>query len=145
MKIYIGSDHAGFDLKEKLKDYLRKQDYAFEDIGTYSKEPVDYPDIAKSLIMKITSGMDNKGILICATGIGMTIAANRDNMIRAALCQDVRTAKMSREHNDANILVMGSEIVSDEMSRQITKTFLETKFSNEERHKRRIDKLDFKN
>jgi len=137
MKILIASDHGGFELKEKIKAKLKK--YDVEDLGG-TEEPCDYPDYAKKLCKKIKK--DELGILICGTGIGMSIAANRFKGIRAALCYDEYSAKMSREHNDANVLVLGGRTLSFEKAEKIVDIWLNTKFSGEERHERRIRKID---
>jgi len=141
MKVIIGSDHVGFELKEKIKKYLEKQNYPFKDIGIHSKEPVDYPDIAYNVSNEVIKNKNSKGILICATGIGMSIVANKTLGIRAALCHNEFMAKLSREHNDANILVLGSKIIKSNLIEEIVRIFLETDFSDEERHKRRVSKI----
>jgi len=143
MKVYVASDHRGFSLKGVLLSYIEELGYTCFDVGTYSPEPIDYPDVAKKLAEKVLSNSEYKGIGICGTGIGISIALNRYRGIRAALCHDVNTAKMSREHVDANVLVIGSDVIkSRNLAAEIIKTFLETEFSNEERHKRRIKELD---
>ncbi|MEW5800804.1 MAG: ribose 5-phosphate isomerase B [bacterium] len=141
MLISIGSDHGGFELKEFLKAYLKSQDYQVEDIGTYSPESVDYPDIGKCLVKNIVDKKSEKGILICGTGIGMSIVANRYPGIRAALCSEPMSARLSREHNDANVLVLGGRVIGREMAVEITKTWLATPFSGG-RHSGRIAKID---
>ncbi len=141
MKIIIASDHAGYKLKEELKQYLKSLGHEPEDLGTDSEESVDYPDYAKKAANKVAKEKV-KGILICGTGIGMSIAANKVKGIRAALCHNEQTAKAAREHNDANVLCMGSRIISSEMAKKITKIFLETEASAEERHRKRVKKLE---
>ncbi len=141
-KIIIGSDHAGYELKEKCKKYLKEVlKKEFEDIGVFSPESSDYPDIAHRVADAISKGIYERGILICGTGIGMSIVANRYRGVRAALCHDIYTAKYSRLHNDANILVMGGRTVGEGVAFEMIKTFLETPFEGG-RHKRRIDKID---
>ena len=141
MKIIIGTDHAGFQLKEKVKLYLKELKHDVEDIGTFSEEPIDYPKIAKKAAEKVAKSK-GEGILICGTGIGMCIAANKIKGIRAALCYDEYTSKVAREHNNANILCLGSRTESSKDYKKIIKTFLKTDFSNEERHKRRVKQMD---
>jgi len=133
---FIASDHRGC----ALKDYLKER-FAFVDLGTFSCEKkVDYPDYANKLV-KYVLKEKSMGILICSTGIGMSIAANRHKGIRAALCHNEGLAEIARYHNDANILVLGGDYVTPEVAEKIVKTFFEGKFSSEERHKRRIKKL----
>lgn len=139
--IAIGSDHGGFALKQEIIDYLEKNGYSYQDVGAYEPEAVDYPDIAKQVVELILHGKAEKGILICGTGIGISIAANRYQGIRAALCHDCFSAEATRLHNDANILAMGGRVIGGELARKITHTFLNTPFSEDERHKRRIGKI----
>lgn len=137
--IYLGSDHAGFGLKVVLIQHLRDKNIAFEDLGTFSEESVDYPLIAKKLCVKISE--EDKGILICGTGIGMSIASNRFKHIRAALCYDVDSAKLSRNHNNANVLVLKGRNQEQSESIKILDAFLEAQFEGG-RHQRRIDELN---
>ena len=141
MRIAIACDHGGFHLKEHIKKYLTEKGIEIVDHGTYNEDSVDYPDFAEKLCKDITSGESGaeRGILICGTGIGISIAANKCKGIRAALCADVFSAKMSREHNNANVIAIGARIVGAELAKDIVKTFLTTDFSGEERHQRRID------
>lgn len=140
--IGIGCDHGGYELKQEIIKLLQDNTMAFKDFGTYSKESVDYPDYAKAVSKAIVEGECDKGILICGTGVGISIAANRINGIRAALCSDCYTAQATREHNNANILVLGGRTVGVEVAKKIVKTFFATEFSNDERHIRRIDKIE---
>ncbi len=140
MKIIIGSDHAGFDLKQEIKRHLKDLNYEFEDLGCYSKESCDYPDYGFKVAERVAKE-NGKGILICGSGIGMSIAANKVKGVRAALCQNEEEAKLSREHNNSNILCLGARIISPENAKNIVKIWLETKFSGEERHERRIKKI----
>ena len=140
MKIAIGSDHAGYELKEKLKSFLIKEGYEVEDFGTDSNEPADYPDFAKR-VSEAVLGDCEFGILICGSGIGMSIAANKFPGIRAALCTSPELAKASREHNNANILTLGARFTEEDPAKKIVKTFLETEFTGEERHVRRLKKI----
>ena len=138
MKIIIGSDHGGYTLKEQVKDHLKNHE--LEDLGTSSEESCDYPDYAKKVAQKVAQ-TGAIGILICGTGIGMSIAANKIEGIRAALCYDEYTTRMAREHNDANILCMGARTTKEDDALKIVDIFISTKASSEERHKRRVSKL----
>jgi ribose 5-phosphate isomerase B len=141
MKLYLGSDHAGFEMKEKLKSYLKRAGYDFEDCGTNSTEPVDYPDIASKVAVKVSKARGSKGILICGTGTGMVIAANKIRGIRAAEAYDNYSAKMSRNDNDANVLGLRGRNFPYEKAKKTVSVWLKTPFSNEARHKKRIDKI----
>jgi len=142
MNIIIGSDHAGFELKEKCKAYLKNElGKEVEDIGVYDTRSSDYPDIGHRLAEEIANGNYKMGILICGTGIGMSMVANRYKGVRAALCHDLYTARYSRLHNDANILVMGGRVIGDGLAFEMVRVFLETPFEGG-RHRRRIEKID---
>jgi len=138
--IAIASDHAGFALKSVLKRELEALGYAPLDLGTDDTASVDYPDYADRLAQAVKAGKALSGVLVCGTGIGISIAANRHREIRAALCQDVTTARLSREHNDANVLVLGGRIVGEEVARECLKVFLATPFAGG-RHEGRVAKL----
>jgi ribose 5-phosphate isomerase B len=140
MLVAIGSDHGGFRLKEEIKELLAEENITFKDFGTYSAESVDYPDIAKQVGEAIVSGEYTKGILICGTGIGIGIAANKIKGIRAALCHDVFSAKMTREHNDSNVLTMGERVIGPGLARMIVSTWLSTEFIGG-RHAKRVEKI----
>ncbi len=140
--IAIGCDHGGFDLKEKVKKYLEGQGIACKDMGCNSKDSVDYPVYGKAVAKAVASGECEKGIVICTTGIGISICANKVPGIRCALCSDVLSAKMTRLHNDANVLAMGAGIVGENLAFAIADTFLHTDFSGEERHQRRVDLIE---
>ncbi len=140
MQIIIGSDHAGFKMKEEIRKYVEKLGHKILDYGTNSEESVDYPDIAGKVAGDVVK-QKKIGILICGSGTGVTIAANKIKGARAALCFDEFTAKTSREHNDANILCLAGRDMTLGQAKKITKTWLDTEFSNEERHKRRIEKV----
>ena len=143
-KILIASDHAGFILKEKLKTYLQKKGLPIEDLGTYSLERCDYPLYAAALAKKISLGKASRGILICKSGIGNSIVANRFPRVRAALCHCVKIAKLSRQHNDSNILVLGSAFVKADLAKKIVSAWLKTSFLGG-RHLKRvklINKID---
>jgi len=139
--IAIGSDHAGFEYKERLKKLLDEIGRPYQDFGTTSLDSVDYPDFAYNVSKVVASGKCTFGILICGTGIGMSIVANKHNGIRAAVCESTVAAKLSREHNDANILCLGARITTWETATEIVKTFLTTPFSGGERHLKRIQKI----
>ncbi len=142
MKIAIASDHGGVHLKEHIKQYLVDQGIEVVDHGTFGDESVDYPDFAEKLCKDITSGASGaeRGILICGTGIGISMAANKCKGIRAALCADVYSAKMSREHNNANVLCMGERTTGVGLAEMITDTWLNTEFEGG-RHERRVNKI----
>ena len=140
MKIIIASDHAGYKYKEELKKYITELGYEVEDLGTNSEESVDYPPIGKKATEKIVKDK-TKGILICGSGVGMSVVANKVKGAIAALAHDEYTAKTSREHNDANVLVLSQRDMDLEKVKHITKVWLETEFSGIERHKRRVDEI----
>jgi ribose 5-phosphate isomerase B len=138
--IALGADHAGFQLKEALKAWLIEHGYQIVDHGTHSAESVDYPDYAAQVAEAVADHKVERGVLVCGTGIGMTIAANKVPGVRAALCSDIYTARMSREHNDANVLTLGGRLMGPEMALDILKMWLETDFAGD-RHRRRIGKI----
>lgn len=140
MKIAIGSDHGGFEMKELVVGYLRDSGHEVVDCGSKSLESVDYPDFAEKVCAEVRSGNCQAGILACGTGIGMSIAANRYRDIRAALCHESYTARMSREHNDANVLCMGARVLGLEIALDIVRTWINTDFAGG-RHQRRVDKM----
>lgn len=143
MEIIIGSDHAGYTAKEKIKKHfssLENVEYKFLDVGCYSSAPVDYPDITKGLVTKVKE-KNSFGILLCATGIGMSITANKFKDIRAALCYNEESAKMSRLHNDANVLCIGARMLKDDEIIRIVDIWLKTPFSQEGRHEKRVEKI----
>lgn len=139
--IAIGSDHAGYGLKQIVMAHLKERGEEFKDYGTYSEASCDYPDYAEAVSQAIIKGEAEKGILICGTGIGISIAANRHKEIRAALCGDCFSAEATRQHNDANVLAMGARVVADGLALKIVDTFLDTPFSNGANHIRRVAKL----
>jgi ribose 5-phosphate isomerase B len=142
MTIGIGSDHAGYALKEAIKTYLsEKGTYRVNDIGTRNQEPVDYPLIGHELAKGISEGSFSKGILICGSGIGMSIVANRHRNVRAALCHNLYTVRLSRQHNDANILVMGGRVIGVGLALDMVELFLHTDFEGG-RHARRVGEID---
>jgi ribose 5-phosphate isomerase B len=140
-RIIIGCDHAAFRLKETLKTAMEDQGIAVTDVGTHSEASMDYPDTGKIVAEKISSGEYERGILICGTGLGMSMVANKYPHVRAALCNDLFSAAMSRRHNNANILVMGGRVIGDILALEILKTWLETAFEAG-RHQRRLDMFD---
>ena len=140
--IAIGSDHGGFALKKALMAHLEKRGLAYKDFGTYSEASCDYPVYAKAVAHAVADGECERGILICGTGIGVSITANKVPGIRAALCGDCFSAEATRAHNDANILCMGARVVGEGLALKITDTFLDTPFSNDERHIRRISLIE---
>ena len=141
MNIAIGSDHGGFALKEYLKPCIGEMGHHLEDVGCYSEQSVDYPKQAGAVTELIESGKADRGILICGTGIGMSIAANRVPGIRAALCHEIFTARMSRQHNDSNILCMGGRVIGPGLALEMVRTWLTTAFEGG-RHERRLGLID---
>jgi ribose 5-phosphate isomerase B len=139
--LLLASDHAGFELKERLKKVLDGKGVAWRDLGPGTPDPVDYPDYAHRLGEAITSGEAERGVLVCGSGQGMAIAANRHRGVRAALAADVETARLAREHNDANVLALGGRTLSAERAEQILETWLETPFAGG-RHAARVAKID---
>ncbi|MBI5327826.1 MAG: ribose 5-phosphate isomerase B [Deltaproteobacteria bacterium] len=138
--IAIASDHAGLELKEDIKIFLKEKGFDVLDMGTNGSESVDYPDYGIPVAERVSIGEIEKGILICGTGIGMSIVANKFSNVRAAIVNDVYSAKMAREHNDANILVIGGRIAGKGLAREMVKTWLEAKFEGG-RHQKRLDKI----
>ena len=141
MKIAIGCDHGGYLLKQDILIWLEENDYDFEDFGCYNTESVDYPIYAEKVARAVASGECEKGIVICTTGIGVSMAANKVKGIRCALCGDSYSAEMTRRHNDANVLAMGAGIIGPNMAKKITEVFLTTAFEGG-RHARRVGLLD---
>ncbi len=143
MKIAIGSDHGkGFELKEKMIAFLKENGYEVDDKGTYTSESCDYPDFARPVAEDVAAGKADKGIVICTTGIGVSITANKVKGIRCALCFNEEMAELTRLHNDSNVLALGAAVVSEEMAKKIATIWLNTEFSGEERHARRIKKIE---
>lgn len=140
--IAIGSDHAGFELKQEVMKFLAGKGYEVKDYGCYSTASVDYPEFAHAVAHAVADGEAEKGIVICGTGIGVCMAANKVKGVRAALCHDCFSAEATRQHNDANVLTMGARVVGGGLALKITEIFLETPFSNDERHIRRIEKIE---
>lgn len=140
--VAIGCDHGGVELKDMIVAHLKGQGIEVKDFGCYDKNAVDYPIYGKKVGEAVASGECEKGIVICTTGIGISIAANKVKGVRAALCADTLSAKMTRLHNDANVLAMGAGIVGPNLAKEIVDTFLGTDFSGEERHQRRVDMIE---
>lgn len=141
MRIGVACDHGGFELKEELKSFLKSLCAEPMDMGTFNEEPVDYPDFGVLVAEKVSRGELEKGILICGTGIGMSMVANKFPRVRAALANDLYSSRCSREHNDANILIIGGRMVGKELAKEIVRVWLETPFAGG-RHKRRLEKIE---
>ena len=140
--IAIGSDHGGFDLKEAIIVHLKEQGIELKDYGCYDKNSCDYPIYGRAVAEAVANGECDKGIVICTTGIGISITANKVKGIRCALCADTLTARMTREHNDANVLAIGGGIVGPNLGISIVDAFLNTEFSGEEKHRRRVGLIE---
>lgn len=138
--IYLGSDHGGFELKEHVAEYLKEKGIEFEDCGTYSSDSCDYPDIAENVANKVVADKGSYGILVCGTGIGISIAANKVKGIRAACCSDTFSARYTRKHNDANILCFGGRVIGPGMAEELIDTFLGSDFEGG-RHAKRVAKI----
>lgn len=148
MKVIVGADHAGFELKESLKPLLTELGHVVTDVGTDSTDAVDYPDIATALVAEmfeqhedVETWTDLRGILICGSGVGVSVAANKFDHIRAAICHDSYTARQGVEHDDMNVLVMGSRVVGNSLAQELVRSFLGAAFTSEERHQRRLEKV----
>ena len=141
MKIAIGCDHGALDLKNKVVAHLQKKGFEVQDFGTYTLDSCDYPDYAEKAAKAVASGECEKGIVLCTTGIGISIAANKVPGIRCALLHETWSAKMTREHNDTNMMAMGAAVVGEMLALEIVDTWLGTEFSHEAKHQRRIDKV----
>lgn len=140
--IAIGCDHGGFDLKQEVIKYLEQNNIAYKDFGCMDKQSCDYPKFGRAAAKAVADGTCDKGIVICTTGIGISISANKIPGVRCALCSDTLSAKMTRLHNDANMLAMGAGMIGANLALDIVETFLNTEFSGEERHQRRIDLIE---
>jgi len=142
MKIAIGSDHAGFELKESMKEFLKENGYEYHDFGAKTLDPQDdYPEYGRKVAEAVASGKYDRGIVVCGTGMGIAISANKVPGIRAAACYDIGMAQISREHNDANVLALGGRVVTKKLASDIISVWLETPFSGEDRHVRRINMI----
>jgi ribose 5-phosphate isomerase B len=141
MRITLGSDHAGFELKRVLRDHLEQQGHKVTDVGTNSTAPVDYPDFAEAVALSVLRGESERGILICGSGVGASVAANKIPGVRASLAHDAYSAHQGVEHDDMNILVLGSRVIGVELAKDLCDTFLAAHFTGEERHRRRLAKI----
>jgi RpiB/LacA/LacB family sugar-phosphate isomerase len=141
MRDSIGADHAGFELKQNLLEYVRGLGHEVLDVGTTSTAPVDYPDYAEAVGLAVLSRQADRGILICGSGVGASVAANKLPGIRAAVCHDSYSAHQGVEHDDMNILVLGSRVIASELARDLVRNYLGATFSGEERHVRRLEKI----
>jgi len=141
MKITIGSDHAGFELKKVLIEHLQKSGHQLVDVGTDSTAPVDYPDYAEAVARGVLQGGSERGILICGSGVGASVAANKIPGIRAGLCHDGYSAHQGVEHDDINVLVLGSRVIGPELAKDLCITFINARFTGEQRHRRRLEKI----
>jgi RpiB/LacA/LacB family sugar-phosphate isomerase len=141
MRIAIGADHAGFDLKQILVAYLRHHGHEVIDKGTDSDEPVDYPDFAEAVSKVLLAGEAERGVLVCGSGVGASVAANKIPGIRAGLCHNTYSARQGVEHDDMNVLVLGARVIGVEMARELVDHFMAAKFTGAERHRRRIEKI----
>ena len=141
MPIVIGADHAGFSLKGPMIELLEQEGYSVLDVGTHGPDPVDYPDYAQAVGKAVLSGEAELGILLCGSGVGASIAANKMRGIRAALCHDVFSARQSREDDDANVLCLGPRVIGPRLAEELVRAFLAARFSQAERHRRRLEKV----
>jgi RpiB/LacA/LacB family sugar-phosphate isomerase len=142
MRIVVGADHAGFELKENVAEYVRSFRHEVLDVGTYSSaEPDDYPDFAEALGLAVRDGRAERGILICGSGVGASVAANKIPGIRAGLCHDTYSAHQGVEHDEMNVLVLGSRVIAAELAHELVRAYLGASFTNEERHVRRVGKV----
>jgi ribose 5-phosphate isomerase B len=141
MRLAVASDHAGFALKQLLAEDLRRGGHQVVDVGAFSEEPSDYPDFAEALGKAVLSGEAERGVLICGSGVGASVAANKLRGIRAAVCHDTYSAHQGVEHDDMNVLVLGSRVVGTALAPELVRAFLDARFSGEERHRRRLEKV----
>ena len=141
MRVYIGSDHAGWTLKKTVIDHVRSLGHEVVDVGSFDEKPVDFPDIAREVARKVTSGEVERGIMVCGTGVGASIAANKMKGIRAAVCHDIHSAHQSVEHDDVNVMCIGAQIVGPWLAQDLVSSYLSATFSTDEDFRRRVDKL----
>ena len=141
MRVAIGADHAGFELKEQVSKLVRELGHEGEDVGTHGTEPVDYPDYAEAVGKAVIEGRADRGVLICGSGVGASVAANKLPGVRAGLCHDTYAAHQGVEHDDMNVLVMGARIIGAELARELVKAYLAAEFTGDERHLRRLEKV----
>jgi ribose 5-phosphate isomerase B len=142
MRIAIGADHAGYELKEVIADHLRGQGHEVFDQGTSGTAPVDYPDFAEAVGNFVLNGQAERGVLICGSGVGASIAANKIPGIRAGLCHDTYSARQGVEHDDMNLLVLGARVIGAELARELVNSFVAARFTDAERHRRRLEKIN---
>ena len=142
MRVAIGADHAGFELKRDLAGYVAQHGHEVIDLGTHSTAPVDYPDTAEAVATAVRNGQADRGILVCGSGAGVAVAASKFPGIRAAVCHDTYTARQAVEHDDVNVLCLGARVIGPDLARSLVETFLAATFSGEERHMRRLAKID---
>ena len=142
MRVVLGSDHAAFKLKLLLVDFVAELGHEVEDVGTHDESPVDYPDIAVAVAAPLNAGRATRGILLCGSGVGASVAANKIPGIRAGLCHDTYSAHQGVEHDNANVLVFGARVIGTELAHELVKAFLAAEFTNEERHRRRLEKVN---
>ena len=140
--IALASDHAGFELKEKIAAYLKEAGFEILDLGTHNEEPVDYPDFARAIGKALQQRQADRGILICGSGVGACVAANKMSSIRAGLCHDTYSAHQGVEHDDINVLCLGARIIGEELAKELVAAFLAASFTGEERHVRRLAKIE---
>jgi len=141
MRVALAADHAGFELKEKIAGYLEAKGFEVMDLGTHDEEPVDYPDFARAIGKALQQQKADRGILICGSGVGACVAANKMSTIRAGLCHDAYSAHQGVEHDDINVLCLGARVIGEELARELVSAFLAARFTGEERHRRRLDKV----
>jgi RpiB/LacA/LacB family sugar-phosphate isomerase len=141
MRLVVGADHAGFELKQQLATYLRERGHEVVDVGTTSSEPVDYPDFAEALGKVLLNKEAERGVLVCGSGVGASVAANKIPGIRAGLCHDTYSARQGVEHDDTNVLVLGSRVIGLELAKELVDRFISAHFTGEERHQRRLKKI----
>jgi ribose 5-phosphate isomerase B len=142
MRVAIGADHAGFEMKRDLAGYVAQQGHEVIDLGTHSPAPVDYPDTAEAVATAVRNGQADRGLLICGSGAGVAVAASKFPGIRAAVCHDTYTARQAVEHDDVNVLCLGARVIGPDLARSLVETFLAAGFSGDERHLRRLAKID---
>ena len=141
MRLVVGSDHAGFPLKQELAELLRREGHEVLDVGTHSTEPVDYPDSAEAVGRAVVDGRAERGVLVCGSGVGASVAANKVPGVRAAICHDAYSAHQGVEHDDMNVLVLGGRIIGPALAHELALAFVRARFSHEERHARRLEKV----
>ncbi len=141
MKVAMGSDHAGFEMKELLKGFVEELGHEVHDVGTHSTDSVDYPDYAEKLALAVRDGEAERGVLLCGSGVGASVAANKVPGVRAGICHDPYSAHQGVEHDDIQVLVLGARIIGSEVAKELVRAFLDARYTNEERHARRLAKV----